>query len=212
MFGNSYVDDLVGHFLRHGSRGEGRGHGKHGRHRGRGGSTEEHGHSTGRGPFGRGGGGGSGRIFGPGGLRLVLLALIEETPRHGYQLIKELEQKFGGAYAPSPGSVYPMLTMLEELGHVRSTASEGTKRLFEITAEGAGYLRENDAALKSALSRMDMAAQAVAGEAPPPDLHHAMHTLRSAIQFHRGGWDEKETLRVSRIIESAAAAIARRPE
>jgi DNA-binding PadR family transcriptional regulator len=166
----------------------------------------------GRGPFGRGGGGGGGRIFGPGGLRLVLLALIEETPRHGYQLIKELEQKFGGAYAPSPGSVYPMLTLLEELGHVKSATTDGTKRLFEITADGAEFLRENDAALKSALSRMDMAARAVAGEAPPPDLHHAMHTLRASVQFHRGGWDEKETQRVSRIIESAAEAIARRPE
>jgi DNA-binding PadR family transcriptional regulator len=212
MFVNMYIDDFVGDYRHHPQRGEGRGHGKHGRHRGRGGSTEDHGHHMGRGPFGRGGGGGGGRIFGPGGLRLVLLGLIEETPRHGYQLIKELEQKFGGAYAPSPGSVYPMLTLLEELGHVRSATSEGTKRLFEITAEGAGYLRENDAALKSAMSRMDMAARAVAGEAPPPDLHHAMHTLRAAVQFHRGGWDEKETQRVSQIIETAAASIARRPE
>jgi DNA-binding PadR family transcriptional regulator len=211
MFGSMYTVEFIRDSYYHRQRGEGRGHGKQGRHRGRGGSSEDHGHPMGRGPFGRGGGGG-GRIFGPGGLRLVLLALIEETPRHGYQLIKELEQKFGGAYAPSPGSVYPMLTLLEELGHVRSATSEGTKRLFEITAEGAGYLRENDAALKSALSRMDMAARAVVGEAPPADLHHAMHTLRSAVQFHRGGWDERETQRVSQIIEGAAAAIARRPE
>src|SRR5262245_36241249 len=84
----------------------------------------------GRGGFGRGGGGG-GRIFGPGDLRLVLLALIEEKPRHGYELIKDLEQKFGGGYAPSPGSVYPTLTLLEELEQVRSVSSEGTKRLFE---------------------------------------------------------------------------------
>ena len=91
----------------------------------------------GRGPFGRGGGGGSGRIFGPGGLRLVLLALIEETPRHGYQLIKELEQKFGGAYAPSPGSVYPMLTMLEELGHVRFDDLGGDEAAFRNHGRGS---------------------------------------------------------------------------
>src|SRR5690349_21776415 len=88
----------------------------------------------GRGPFGRGPfggrGGGGGRMFGPGDLRLVLLSLIDEKPRHGYELIKELEQKFGGNYAPSPGSVYPTLTLLEELGHVQSTATEGTKRRF----------------------------------------------------------------------------------
>jgi DNA-binding PadR family transcriptional regulator len=162
----------------------------------------------GRGPFGRGGGGG-GRVFGPGDLRLVLLAMIEEKPRHGYELIKELEQKFGGGYAPSPGSIYPTLTLLEELEHVRASSSEGTKRLFEITAEGRKYLRENEAALKSALTRMEMAARAVSGESPPMDLHHAMHTLKAALMFHRGGWDAKETERVREIIERAADEIAR---
>ncbi len=166
------------------------------------------GRGLGRGPFGRGGGGG-GRVFGPGDLRLVLLAMIEEKPRHGYELIKELEQKFGGGYTPSPGSVYPTLTLLEELEHVRSASSEGTKRLFEITAAGRKYLRENDAALKSALARMEMAARAVSDESPPPDLHHAMHTLKAALMFHRGGWDTRETERVRKIIEDAANAISR---
>jgi len=165
----------------------------------------------GHGGFGRGGfggrDGGGGRVFGPGDLRLVLLAAIEEKPRHGYELIKDLEAKFGGGYAPSPGSVYPTLTLMEELGHVRAASSEGTKRLFEITAEGSAYLRENQAALHSALARMEMAARAVSGERPPADLHHAMHTLKAALMFHRGGWDSKETERVRKIIEAAAEAI-----
>jgi len=161
----------------------------------------------GRGPFGHGGRGG-GRVFGPGDLRLVLLALVEAKPRHGYELIKELEQKFGGGYAPSPGSVYPTLTLLEELGHLRAVISEGAKRRFEITPDGATYLRENKAALDSALARMEMAARAVAGEAPPVELHHAMHTLKASLLFHRGGWDADETERVRKIIEGAAAAVA----
>jgi DNA-binding PadR family transcriptional regulator len=165
----------------------------------------------GHGPFGRGGRGG-GRVFGPGDLRLVLLALIEAKPRHGYELIKELEQKFGGGYTPSPGSVYPTLTLLEELGHVRSVTSEGTKRLFEITAEGVSYLREQQAATNSAMARMEMAARAASGEAPPEELHHAMHTLKASLLFHRGGWDHEETERVRGILESAAAAIARGAE
>lgn len=163
----------------------------------------------GGGPFGRGGGGG-GRVFGPGDLRLILLSLIDEKPRHGYELIKELEQKFGGSYAPSPGSVYPTLTLLEELGHVKSTATEGTKRLFEITAAGKRFLRDNEAALANALARMEMAARAVSGERPPSDLHHAMHTLKAALMFHRGGWDDAETERVRKIIEEAAAEIGKR--
>lgn len=159
----------------------------------------------GRGGFGRGGGG---RRFGPGDLRLMLLSLIEEKQRHGYELIKELELKFGGAYAPSPGSVYPTLTLLEELGHVRSTTTEGSKRLYEITDEGRRYLHENEALLNSVRKRMAMAARAASGEMPPEDLHHAMHTLRAALMFHRGAWTEEETARVRRIIEAAAEEIS----
>ena len=186
----------------------GHGHG-HGRGDGEGRSGRHGGGGFGRGGFGGGGRGGRGRFFGPGDLRLVLLALIEEKPRHGYELIKDLEAKFGGAYAPSPGSVYPTLTLLEELGHVRSTASEGTKRLVEITDEGRRYVADNQAALDSAMSRMAMAARAASGEMPPEDVHHAMHTLKAALSFHRTGWDAGETERVRKIIEEAAAAISK---
>ncbi|HTY50640.1 MAG TPA: PadR family transcriptional regulator [Steroidobacteraceae bacterium] len=200
MFDRAHSGHLWIHLrhLMHAGHGGGR-HGHHGRHGG-----WDDGGRHGRGPFG----GGRGRVFGPGDLRLVLLALIAEKPRHGYELIKELEQKFGGGYAPSPGSVYPTLTLLEELGHVSARASEGTKRLFEITAEGTRYLRENAAALDSARARMEMAARAVSGDIPPAELHHAMHTLKASLMFHRGGWDERETRRVRSVLEAAAAAIA----
>lgn len=212
MFGRTNSEDSWhggGRFFGHGSRGGGRGGrtGRHGRSRGEG--IDDGSFGGRRGPFGHGGGG---RVFGPGDLRLILLSLIEEKPRHGYELIKELEEKFGGGYAPSPGSVYPTLTLLEELGYLRSSESEGSKRLFEITAAGTRFLRDNDAALKSALARMEMAARALSGEAAPRDLHHAMHMLRAALKFHRGGWDDKETRRVTKLIEDAAEAISRRPE
>ena len=199
------LEDVSEHFE---TRAQGRGGGRGRRHAGRPEEpSDDRGHRGRRGPFGRGGGGG--RVFGPGDLRLVLLSMIAEKPRHGYELIKELEQKFGGGYAPSPGSVYPTLTLLEELGQVRSATSEGTKRLFEITAAGTRYLRDDEAALKSALARMEMAARAAVGDAPPPDLHHAMHTLKASLMFHRGGWNKHETERVRKIIEAAAEAIAR---
>lgn len=182
-----------------------------GRHRGGpGGNPWDEGGRGGRGPFG--GGGPRGRIFGPGDLRLLLLALIQEKPRYGYELIKELEQKFGGGYAPSPGSVYPTLTLLEELGHISYRTTEGSKRLFEITPEGSRYLAENAAALDSARLRMEMAARAVSGEAPPREVHHAVHVLKASLLFHRGGWDPEEIRRVKEILERAAAAIAGRPE
>ncbi len=138
--------------------------------------------------------------------------MIADKPRHGYELIKDVELKFAGAYTPSPGSIYPTLMLLEEQGLIRSASSEGTKKLFEITAAGGSYLRENEAALNSALTRMEMAARALAGETPPAELHHAMHTLQGALMFHRGGWGTREVERVCKIIEAAAQAIAKNPD
>ena len=157
--------------------------------------------------FGRWGRGG-GRVFGPGDLRLVLLVLIAEQPRHGYELIKELEQKFAGGYAPSPGSVYPTLTLLEELGHIRASASEGAKRLFEITEEGRAYLAENQAAVDGVMNRMDLAARAMSGNATPDVIRQSLHTLRAALRFRRSGWSTGETERVRMILERAAREIS----
>ena len=106
--------------------------GRHGaRHSGRGWGGRE-----GRGGFG-------GRMFGPGDLRLVLMALIEQQPRHGYELIKAVEDLFGGAYAPSPGAVYPTLSLLEDQGHLASSTDEGGKRVFSLTEQGQAWLAEN---------------------------------------------------------------------
>ncbi|HKU95495.1 MAG TPA: PadR family transcriptional regulator [Vineibacter sp.] len=176
---------------------------------GRGGYRHGHGYGGygfGGGGFGRGGGGG--RVFGPGDLRLVLLALVAEQPRYGYQLIKEIEQRFGGTYAPSPGSVYPTLTLLEETGQITTRDADGPKRLFEITDEGRAYLAENRAAVEGVLHRMDVAARSMAGGVEPSSVHQAVHTLYAAVRFHRRGWDATETERVRRIIERAAQEIS----
>ncbi len=164
-------------------------------------------HFFGRGGFSRGGGGG--RIFGPGDLRLILLALIAEKPSHGYDLIKAVEQKFGGGYSPSPGSVYPTLTLLEDLGHVRATISEGAKRLFEVTDEGRAFLAANQTTIDGIMARVALAARALS--APPAQIHQAMHTLRAALLLHRGDWTDDETSRVSEILELAAEAISKKP-
>ncbi|HWJ34431.1 MAG TPA: PadR family transcriptional regulator [Steroidobacteraceae bacterium] len=142
----------------------------------------------------------------------MLLALIAEKPRHGYELIKDIEQKFGGGYAPSPGSVYPTLTLLEELGHVRAATSEGAKRLFEITTEGREFLAENRATVDGIRARMGLAARAMSGHTPPAGVFQAMHTLKAALMFHRGEWSEAESDRVRRIIEAAAESISRSSE
>lgn len=92
-----------------------------------------------------------GRMLASGDLRLVALFLIEQQPRHGYDLIKAVEEKSEGFYSPSPGIVYPALTFLEEAGYVTSQL-EGNKKLYAITDEGRAHLSENRAAIESVLN------------------------------------------------------------
>ena len=106
----------------------------------------------GRGPFGhhrhgRGGHDGAGdgilrRILGHGDLRYVILALLDEKPSHGYELIKSLEEKSAGQYSPSPGVIYPTLTFLEDSGYA-TASTEDSKKLYTITKAGKDLLKEN---------------------------------------------------------------------
>jgi DNA-binding PadR family transcriptional regulator len=111
---------------------------------GRGFMGEGGGRGPGRGGFGGGddGFGPRGRSLGQGHIRLLVLSLIETEPRHGYDLIKQIEEMSGGAYAPSLGVIYPTLTLLEEAGFA-ATTSEGNKKLYTITEEGKAHLDEN---------------------------------------------------------------------
>ena len=109
--------------------------------------------ARGRGPFGFGGGFGpgggqfgpgreGGRFFGRGDMKYALLWLLQERPMHGYEMIKALEQRSGGFYSPSPGSIYPTLQMLEEGGFVTGNEVEG-KKVYTITDAGRALLTEN---------------------------------------------------------------------
>jgi len=91
-----------------------------------------------------------GRMLASGDVRLVALYFIEQQPRHGYDLIKAVEERSNGVYSPSPGIVYPALTYLEEAGYVTS-AADGNKKLYTITEEGRAHLNENREAVASTL-------------------------------------------------------------
>src|SRR6202050_3250674 len=116
------------------------------------------GHGFGR--HGMGGRGGmdpddmrAGRMLAQGDLRLIALALIEEEPRHGYEIIKLVEEKTADWYSPSPGIVYPTLTYLEEAGYVTASA-EGSKKIYTITDEGRAYLAANRHLADAVLARL----------------------------------------------------------
>src|SRR5271154_3243095 len=114
-------------------------------------------------------GGRLGRVLDHGDLRYVLLHLIAEKPRHGYELIKAIEDKFGGTYSPSPGVIYPTLTLIEELGLVTVENAGGTRKLYALTPEGTAFLAANRALVDVILARMDEASRAFAG-GPAPEI------------------------------------------
>jgi DNA-binding PadR family transcriptional regulator len=95
-----------------------------------------------------------GRFVGDGELRLIVLSLIAESPRHGYEIIKALEERSAGFYSPSPGVIYPTLTYLEEAGQALSTA-DGNKKTYAITDVGKAYLEENRVEAEAILSRIE---------------------------------------------------------
>jgi DNA-binding PadR family transcriptional regulator len=159
----------------------------------------------------RGGGGyRRGRLFDQGDLRLIALSLIAEKPRHGYELIKAIEDALGGAYSPSPGVVYPTLTLLEELGHIALESAEGGKKRYAITEIGRAYLEENDAAVSAARARLDAASEAFGG-GPAPQILRAMENVRTALRLKlaRGGLTAEQVAAIAKILDDAAAGVER---
>ncbi|WP_338766323.1 PadR family transcriptional regulator [Massilia sp. METH4] len=135
-------------------------------------SHEHHHHRGGQGGHGAGRGP---RRFDAGAMRYVVLQLIAEKPRHGYEIIKELEGRVGGGYAPSPGAIYPLMAMLYDMGHV-SISTEGNKKLHSITPEGQAFLDENRQMVDALMGRLSEP-----GSGGRDDLRSLMHELKHAV-------------------------------
>lgn len=150
------------------------------------------------------------RMFEQGDLRFILLHLLQERPRHGYEIIKALEEQFGGMYSPSPGVIYPTLTLLEELGYATVTASEAGKKLYGITGEGRAFLDTNRVAVDAALARLKEASR-VYGGGSAPEIRRAIHNLRLAlsVRLGKGPLSPDQVRRITEIIDGAAAAVER---
>lgn len=196
-----------------------------GRHRHDGGRFGGGGGFGGMGGFGGGpddmGGMPRGRKFSSEDLQLLLLAMLEEAPRHGYELIKALADRSNGFYAPSPGMVYPALTYLEELGHA-TVELEGNRKRYALSESGRAYLAANRERVDLMLARllhfarkMDLVRRAYAGEDPDdaaadngwaPELIAARHALKRALLL-RTDASQQEQRRIAAILARATAEI-----
>ncbi|TGP19233.1 MULTISPECIES: PadR family transcriptional regulator [unclassified Mesorhizobium] len=192
------------------------------------------GRGGGFGPFGhgmRGGGRGgpgdmfrAGRMLADGDLKLITLSLLAEAPRHGYDIIKALEERTSGIYSPSPGVVYPTLTFLEEAGYAVSS-SEGNKKVFSITEAGRAHLEENREMIDHVLDHLERFGRKMAkardwfgwsddsedggrrGRHEKRDRFRALrHRLRAALSDIVDAPEDKQAEAIS-ILEDAAAAL-----
>lgn len=150
------------------------------------------------------------RMFGSGELRLVLLGLVGEAPRHGYELIKAIEELSGGNYAPSPGVVYPTLNLLTDEGLIAEQDGSGARKSFEITAAGRTELDTRIDEFKAIIERLTALAQDEERHSAPP-LKRAMGNLFMAVRQRMvsGGFDRETMHQVADILDEAARKIER---
>ncbi|HLG46741.1 MAG TPA: PadR family transcriptional regulator [Reyranella sp.] len=148
------------------------------------------------------------RVFDSGELRLILLKLIADQPRHGYDLIRAIEELSGGVYAPSPGIVYPTLTMLNDMGQIEEATSAGARKAFAITADGAEYLAARKAEVDALLARLAEFATARQRTDRGP-IRRAMQNLRAVLinRFERDDVSSETMHQVAAILDEAAQRI-----
>ncbi|WP_343525203.1 PadR family transcriptional regulator [Sphingomonas sp.] len=158
----------------------------------------------------RRGGGRSRRMFDGGELRLVLLKLIADEPRHGYDLIREIETMTGGAYAPSPGVIYPTITLLDEMGFIEEQQSAGSKKRFAVTEQGRTHLSENAEQVDALIARLlALGEQRERVDAAP--IRRAMGGLKMALgeRFGRGNASQDMMHEVAAMIDELAQKVER---
>jgi DNA-binding PadR family transcriptional regulator len=153
-------------------------------------------------------GGGRERFFDNGHLRLVILQLVADKPSYGYEIIKAIEERLSGGYAPSPGVVYPTLTLLEEEGLATVASAEGNKKLYTATEEGKAYLKTNQALLKAIFGRMQAAGK-MFGRGKSPQIERAIMNLKFAMKMRmeRGNLSTEQLSKIAEAIDTAARAI-----
>lgn len=149
-----------------------------------------------------------GRLFDTGDLRFVILKLIAEKPSYGYEIIKAIGERLSGVYAPSPGVVYPTLTMLEEEGFATVTSTEGGKKLYAITEAGKQELEANKALVDVIFARIEKIGSAF-GRGRSPQIMRAMHNFRLALKlrFAQGDLTKEQISKIAEIIDAAAKQV-----
>jgi DNA-binding PadR family transcriptional regulator len=138
------------------------------------------------------------RFFEKGDLKYVLLDLLATEPAHGYELIRRLEDRFGGWYSPSPGTVYPTLQLLEDLGYVTVSERDG-KKIYAITDAGRSFLAENRGSVDTIWGRVG----GVSGDVIADlfrDVRQELRNLRGEFRTQVGRIDAEQVRRIRDVL------------
>ena len=166
------------------------------------------GHHFGRGMGGGGEGGRRRGLYDSEELRLVLLSLIAEQPRHGYDLIREIEERTGGEYAPSPGVIYPTLTMLQDMGLIVESDAAGTRKVYAATLEGTQHLAEKKDEVAALLARIEELKSAQRGDRAP--VRRALRNLHLAVAEKVARSDNDELMhKIAALLDEVTQKIER---
>src|SRR6266849_465549 len=150
--------------------------------------------------------GGRRQWFGAGDMKYVILKLLRDKPRHGYEVMKELEERMHGCYTPSPGTVYPTLQWLEDEGLVKASDVDG-KKVYEITDAGRKFLEEHKDVVEEIFDRVKSAVDDWFGGSMA-DINHAVGVLVKKV--YRAGWrarDDAARRRMAEILTRAAEEV-----
>ncbi len=151
-----------------------------------------------------------GRPFDYGDLRLLVLAMIGEKPRHGYELMKTIEDRMAGSYSPSPGVIYPTLAWLEDMGYAAPSAEDGSRKCYRITPEGEAFLTSNRGAVEMLQARLSWAGGGTREDVPEPVIR-GMENLKMALRLRmrRGNFDADAAAAIAKALDTAALEIER---
>ncbi|PPU02206.1 PadR family transcriptional regulator [Xanthomonas arboricola pv. guizotiae] len=143
-----------------------------------------------------------------GDLRLLLLALIAERPRHGYELMRQITALFKGLYTPSAGAIYPALAQLDADGWVHTDLDAGRKR-YQVTDAGREHVAQHRDTLDAALARTHRRARELIKAQTPAPIRDAIHRIKQGLFARHGHWTEEETRRIAALLNAAADGMER---
>jgi DNA-binding PadR family transcriptional regulator len=137
--------------------------------------------------------------------------MIAEEPRHGYELMRAIEERMGGSYSPSPGVIYPTLSWLEDMGYALVETEAAGRKRYRVTPEGEAFLQANRAALDDLLSRLGPAGKGGRHEGVPSPVLRGMENLKLALRLRlRGGPIDQETAeKIAALLDAAAQGVER---